>query len=118
MTPRKQCLPGTAGLKHIKTYRDCVSRHKACTGSCQIRSEHCGGEENKRSYFNQKLFAVESSWQRENPFYLVQCPRYINHTPGQALTSGGDSQHIINSMIFVFLVVAVCGLFVSFCFVF
>lgn len=36
MKPRKQCPPGTTGLKPVWTLRDCASTPKTCTGSSQI----------------------------------------------------------------------------------
>jgi hypothetical protein len=31
ITPKKLCLPGTQGLTHTRTNRDCGSTHRTCT---------------------------------------------------------------------------------------
>lgn len=45
MAPRNQCLSDTAGLRHIRTHRDCNLTHKTCTGSSLTGVSAGGGEQ-------------------------------------------------------------------------
>lgn len=66
MTPKKQCLPGTAGLADKKL--------TGPTGPAQLKSDGPSAEKGKWTklpHIIKKLSATRTHWQRENKFSPV-----------------------------------------------
>lgn len=53
------------------THRDCGSTHKTCTGSSQMGAQHWKGKVDLGPMPNQKLFAINTHGQGNNPFYSM-----------------------------------------------
>ena len=81
--PRKQCLPDKSDRPTYKLI-ELVIAH---TRPAQVQTGQNPAQTRGNGYtfppLAKKLFATDTCWKMENPFWLMNTG-FINHTPGQA----------------------------------